>query len=324
MATAYICKSTKNENKTSPILSIIITTYNSQNRIVKVLESFLNSKEVFKENMEVIVVDDASTDGTCDIIANKFSQNVVKIIRNRREKFVAECKNIGLKNSCGKYVIFSDDDIIVEKDTIVKLVKFISLNDDVGMAGPVLTFPDGDTVWCAGIRINYWTFLDKFIGYRDSYNSFSREHGIIPCDTIPGIYIIRRELAERFAFDSKLFPIQYEECDFAFKIKKSGYKVVVIPWAKAIHYREQLTSFKDIKRAYFEARNRIIACKLWNDKLVKQVTSTICSILILFMAFLITCMLHKRLKTEIFSVIVRGIIDGLKIKLVHTKNGTAR
>jgi glycosyltransferase involved in cell wall biosynthesis len=99
----------------TPTISIIITSYNRVNLITETLDSVINQTY---HNWECIIVDDGSTDGTQNLIANyvKKDQRFVFYQRNRAPKGASCCRNIGIENTKGEYIVFLDsDDIIIDK-----------------------------------------------------------------------------------------------------------------------------------------------------------------------------------------------------------------
>ena len=90
-----------------PLVSVVIPTHNRKEKLARLIKSILES-DYPKDKLEIIVVDDASTDNTFEYIKKKYPQ--AKIIRNEEEKLLAESRNIGIKASKGKYIFLIDDD----------------------------------------------------------------------------------------------------------------------------------------------------------------------------------------------------------------------
>lgn len=110
-------------------LSIIIPMYNTSNYIIKNLESINNQSD---KDFEIIIVDDGSTDDSYNI-AKEYLQNVkmaYKIMRIEN-KGVSNARNLGIKESSGKYILFLDSDDYIEKDLISKCKSFLSQNDSL-------------------------------------------------------------------------------------------------------------------------------------------------------------------------------------------------
>ena len=114
-------------NYSSDVLfSIVIPVYNSEKYLVQCIQSILNQKYI---NFEILLIDDYSTDKSlkiCKSFARKF--NNIKIICNKKNKGASACRNEGIKNSVGKYVIFLDSDDYFLSNGLRKLTKFIYSN----------------------------------------------------------------------------------------------------------------------------------------------------------------------------------------------------
>ena len=102
-------------------LSIIIPLYNAEKYIYETLESVINN--IQKYNYEIIVVNDNSTDDSINIIESMNISNL-KIINNIENMGVSFSRNIGIKNSVGKYITFLDSD-----DTITNFIRKFSSNN---------------------------------------------------------------------------------------------------------------------------------------------------------------------------------------------------
>ena len=102
-------------------ISIIITTYNRKEKVVSSINSSIEWSKRFNDiTHEIIVIDDASTDGTFEKLKNhKYFKNKIKLFKLEKNIGVSGAKNYGAKKSTGKWITFldSDDTIICEKAT---------------------------------------------------------------------------------------------------------------------------------------------------------------------------------------------------------------
>ena len=107
-------------------VSIIIPVYNAQSHIKNCLNILLNQN--FEKQIEVIMVDDASTDSSCDIIASYNLQNLklYKLIKNSGQ---SAARNKGLKEAKGEYVFFMDVDDTIDQDSLKILYSLAKKND---------------------------------------------------------------------------------------------------------------------------------------------------------------------------------------------------
>lgn len=116
--------------KAKPTLSVIVPAYNAAEHIVRCLESVLSQSV---KDCEIIVVDDGSSDGTSEIVA-EFSSSSIRLIRFVENQGVAAARNAGIREAKGKYIAFLDSDdewlpskvqkqvVMIEKNPLVTLV----------------------------------------------------------------------------------------------------------------------------------------------------------------------------------------------------------
>ena len=220
-----------------------------------------------KERLEIIVVDDASTDGTYKEVRKKFPE--VKIIRNEKEVLLAKSRNIGIESSKGKYVFLIDDDNIVDRDCIQYLVKVMESDSKIGVAGPLMLYYSNPMkIWCAGGKLNI--FLRPYHFLKGKYITEINLPDIIEnIDYFPNAYMVRKEICEKVQHDNIDFPHNWEEQDFCIRVKRLGYKIVTVTSAKVWHdidydgYITRLGVFK----TYDQAKSRIIFLKKYGNSL---------------------------------------------------------
>ncbi|MFH8080532.1 MAG: glycosyltransferase family 2 protein [Candidatus Aenigmatarchaeota archaeon] len=238
-------------------VSVVIPTYNRKNELLSLIESILNSNYP-KNKLEIIVIDDASTDGTYDLIRKKYPS--VKIIRNKKNLLLANSRNIGIKNSVGDYVFLIDDDNVIDKNCIFELVKTMEKDNMIGVLGPTMYYlSDPKRIWCAGIRRNMVTSSTLFI-YKDKIDN-GKIKKLIPSDDFPNAFMVRRKVFYKVGLlNHKEFPIHYDEADFCQRVKQSKFRIFCNTDAKIWHNakRTKFTGFETYSRTYFTARNRII------------------------------------------------------------------
>lgn len=113
-------------------ITIIIPTYNRSLYLKRAIESVLNQSY---ENIEIIVVDDASTDDTKKIV-NSFSTSKIKYVRNDRRMGPNRSRNIGLKHASGNYIAFlDDDDYYSDRNKLKEQLKLFEKNERLGFVG---------------------------------------------------------------------------------------------------------------------------------------------------------------------------------------------
>ncbi|MET1160154.1 MAG: glycosyltransferase family 2 protein [Thermoprotei archaeon] len=301
-----------------PLVSIVIPTHNRREKLARLINSILES-EYPKDKLEIIVVDDASTDGTHKYVKKLFPQ--VKVIRNSDEKLLAESRNIGIRVSRGKYIFIIDDDNVVDRNTIKELVEYMEKHPEAGVAGPIMYFlSDPDRVWCAGVKRNYWTTITKLIGFNTKDNGqFKKPY---ESEDFPNAFMVRREVFEKVGLlNSELFPIHYDEADFCQRVRRAGYKVMVVPSAKVWHDiplpeqgRASILHLKSSLRAYYASRNRFIFHWKWSRNMLQRIVALMAS-LVVTLYYMVAVVRDQRItdKHVILSSILRGVADAFRI-----------
>ena len=109
------------------LVSIIVPVYNGEKYIEKCIESI--NKQTYKE-IEIIVINDGSTDKTKEILEEiSMKQKNMTILNKKENKGTAICKNIGIQHSKGKYIFFVDSDDTITEDAINKMLNLLKKNN---------------------------------------------------------------------------------------------------------------------------------------------------------------------------------------------------
>lgn len=113
------------------MVSIIIPTYNQENYIAETLECVI--KQTYKD-WECIIVDDGSTDNTCNIV-KKYLNEKIKYIK-QKQSGVCEARNNGIRNTSGEYILFLDSDDKISDNFLEEAVKCISEDENIKVIAP--------------------------------------------------------------------------------------------------------------------------------------------------------------------------------------------
>jgi GT2 family glycosyltransferase len=258
----------------NPLVSIVIPTHNRKEKLEKLVDSVLRSNYP-KDKLEIIVVDDASIDGTREMANQKFPN--VKVIRNKKELFLAGSRNAGIKNGKGSHFFLIDDDNVVDRNCIPRLVEVMEKENSsplIGIVAPIMYYlRQPSRVWCAGTRRNMLTSLTTFVA-RDRVNRGQFEE-LIESQDFPNAFMIKREVIEKVgAVDEIRFPIHYDEADLGERVRRAGYRIVCNPEAEVWHDTPLPEEVQDRSRsfhvhskfrAYCAARNRITFHKEYSE-----------------------------------------------------------
>ena len=299
------------------LVSVVIPTHNRLKQLERLITSV--EKNSFPK-IEIVIVDDASTDGTYEQIKMNFPNT--KIIRNNEKRLVSACRNIGIKNSNGDFIFLVDDDNVIDENCISNLVEMMLSQNTVGVVAPIMYYySHPETVWCAGIKRNLISSRTTTIGNGEiDKGQFNVP---IESDDFPNAFMVRSEVIkiEGILFGEKYFPWMYEESDFIYRIRENGWKAVLVPRAKIWHDVPKelffVSRYTNLK-AYYLARNRIIFHKKFSKNYEFSIFRTI-FLPIFSLAYISFVFTHWFLKGNFLLGIknsgfyIKGIVDGMTI-----------
>ncbi len=239
-------------------VSVIIPTYNSWNTLKRCIVSI--QKQSLKVR-EIIVVDNASIDGTSIRIKKNFPN--VKLFTLSKNTGVTGGRNAGIKKAdlSSQYLLFFDHDMVANKNMIKELVILAQSENSIGIVTPKIYYwGNKKRIWSAGTGINLWTGRIIFRGGEDKGQY---EHAT-EVQVAPAALLVKKSvLAKIKSFDDNYFAT-YEDTDFCFRARAKGFKTYYVP--KAIAYHILSWNSKDdidriLSRGYWVGRNRVIFMK---------------------------------------------------------------
>ncbi len=256
------------------LISIVIPTYNRRDQLARLLKSLLASTY---KNIEILVIDDASTDGTSDSVKNKFGRNPkIKVIRNKTNLFAAGARNVGLGKSKGEFIFFVDDDNVIHEKAIEEMINVFLEDKTVGEVGPVnYSFSNKEKILWACTRRNMLTSKTNQSRTLAEFTGLKRWE----TDDVLNSYMVRSDVLKKNKITFRRFyGIMYEESDLAYRIRNAGYKIMVVRDAKIYHDIDSVSKegvrkdymyhfMEDSRRPYVFARNRIIFHSLFSSKI---------------------------------------------------------
>ena len=232
-------------------VSIVVLTYNSKNFIGFCLDSVFSQRS---RDFEVIIVDNASSDGTLNLI-KKYPK--VLLIENKKNLGACKARNQGIEVSNGKWILTLDCDVILEKDFLSKAVNVIdSLAFNTGIVQPKILNFDKRTVYSCGI---YLSWMRRFydIGRGKDGGELNESKDIFGACSACAFYKrqMLRELKEETGYFNERFFFLVEDVDLAWRARKKGFKAVYTPRLICRHKGNSSKADKK-KRQYLCFRNR--------------------------------------------------------------------
>jgi GT2 family glycosyltransferase len=286
-------------------VSVAIPTYNRKEKLRRLLNSL---KESTFKDFEVIVVDDASTDGTEVMIKNEFPY--VKYIKHEKPTLVAKSRNDAIEASEGDYIFFIDDDNVVERDTIEKLLNYIEKHEEIGTIAPVTCYYSSpDKVMYAGAVFS--KFMRRTISLYSGFPCKSLEGKVIEVDVFANSYMFRKEAIKKAGLIPwRRIPWNGEDGYLQYKIKKLGYKNVTLGSARVYHdvdIREGVKRYNEM-RLYYAIRSKIVFHKDLDSKL-SNITFLIS--LPLYVLYYIYIANKAGIFVKGSTAVIKGLVDGL-------------
>jgi N-acetylglucosaminyl-diphospho-decaprenol L-rhamnosyltransferase len=220
-----------------PLVSIVIVSYNVKEFLQDCLYSLIRYS--FEINYEVIIVDNASTDGTIDMLNKKFP--AFKVIANRINQGFPAANNQAFRIANGKYIFMLNPDTLFIEDALRMIVSYMELNLDIFLLGPRLLNEDKTIQrsiqrFITVSEIIFETFyLHHFYKSRTEYN-LNKINSPIFVEALSGAAIFFRvELLDKIGYlDEDLF--WTEDMEFCYRSNRNGFKALYFPDTKIVHY----------------------------------------------------------------------------------------
>ena len=218
-----------------PIVSIIITNYNYSKYVSRAIRSCMNQS--ISNRIEIIVIDDCSTDNSVNIIKNNFDSNDIKTIFLNENKGVAYCSNLGIKKAKGIYVIRVDADDFIHYKMIEYLYTYLDMNNDYSYA------------YCDHIRVDEKEIKSERIYLEDESTLF--DHGA-------GVLFKKGHLEAIGFYDEDM--LNCEDMLLLKKLKQNNFKgiYVKLPLYRYFRHEKNMTNDIDSRKRWEKEVNKRI------------------------------------------------------------------
>jgi GT2 family glycosyltransferase len=231
-----------------PLVSAIVVSFNVRDLLVDCLRAFYACSDV---PAEAVVVDNASTDGSADVVAREFPE--AKLIRLHTNVGFGRANNAGLQQAEGRFVLLLNPDVTVMPGCVGRLADFLLVRPDVGAVGPRLQRPDGSLDLAArrGFPTPSAAFyrlsgLAKAFPHNERFNQYNM--GYLPPTEIhemdagtAACLMVRRAAVDRVGFFDPDYFMYGEDLDLCFRLKSGGWKIYYLPTARAVHLKGEST-----------------------------------------------------------------------------------
>ncbi len=235
-------------------ISIIIVNYNVRD----FLEQALLSAGRALQNIpsEIIVVDNASVDGSVQMIKERFPE--VILIENKKNVGFSAGNNVGLRRAKGAFIVLLNPDTVVQEDTFTKLLKFFESSPQASAATCKILNPDGTfSVDCRHSIPTPLTAFWKLLGLDRlfpksrifaKYNlTYLDENEMNQVEAISGSFMMMRsEIVKQVGELDEDFFMYCEDIDYCHRINKAGGKIFYVPDSQIIHYKGESTKINNL------------------------------------------------------------------------------
>jgi GT2 family glycosyltransferase len=243
-------------------VSVVIVGWNARHYLELCLESL--SKAPPRRSMEVLVVDNASTDGSVEMIESKFPW--VKLTKSSENLGFAKGNNVAIRQCQGRYIALVNPDVIVFPGCLDALADFLDENPKVGNVGPRVFNPDMSiqstcrrfpTLWnnfCSATGLSARFKNSRF--FAEEQMSYFPHDRTLAVDVLMGCFsMIRREAFDAVGLlDEGLF-MYSDDVDWCRRARNAGWQVVFYPGGQAIHDRGKITAPYPVRFAVAQQRS---------------------------------------------------------------------
>ena len=228
----------------NPDISVVIVGWNAKHYLELCLESLMSARP--RRSMEIIVVDNASSDGSPEMILARFPD--VQLIQSRDNLGFAKGNNLALSQARGRYIALVNPDVIVFPGCLDALADFLDQNPSVGNVGPRVLNPDLTLQSSCRRFPNLWNNFCMATGLATAFKKsrlLSGEHmlyfphdRILAVDVLVGCFwMVRREALDSVGLLDERFFMYGEDLDWCRRCWTAGWQVMFYPGALALHHR---------------------------------------------------------------------------------------
>lgn len=228
--------------KQRPDISVVIVNWNAKDFLRLCIDSI---KATFPPiTYSIIVADNASTDGSPDMIAEEYPE--VLLLRSQKNLGYTGASNLGMSRADSEYILLINPDLEFKPGAVAAMIDFMQKNEDVGMVGPKLLCEDGSLQYNGRKFPTFWreflgvTRLYKFAReYHDKKLSWGRSDfdKTVETDEISGACMLtRKSVIDKVGMMDERFFMYYEDVDWCLRVRKAGWRIFYIAEAVVVHF----------------------------------------------------------------------------------------
>lgn len=286
----------------SPRASAVIVNFNQQELLRQCLQSLATALDHAGETHETVVVDNASSDGSLEVVRNEFPD--VRLIQLPENRGFAGGVAEGIRAARGEWVFCINNDAIVERDAVAQLLRVVNeADDDLGSVAALMVFADRpDIINSAGIEVDrLGVASDRLLG---EPVAASEQEVVEVFGASAGAALYRRAMLEEVPFDESFFAY-LEDVDVAWRARMCGWTCLYTPHAVVRHHHSATARHGSAFKYYWSGRNRVRV-------LARNATASQLRRYGLAMFFFETAYIAAVLVVDHSAAPIRGRFDGLR------------
>lgn len=254
-----------------PEVSIIIVSWNAREYLIACLMSLYEDE---LDGVEIIVVDNGSTDGSAEAVEELFPE--VVLIRSDKNLGFASANNVGIRASTGRYICLINSDVVVLDGCVSLLKDYLSSDPQAGLVCPRVLNPDMTLQMTLRRFPSITGTLLSALGL--DRKNFMAHDRTMEAEAVSGCFMMVRRVAisETGLLDERFF-FYAEDKDWCKRISNAGWKIIFYPKAQAIHYGGQSSAAAPLR---FSVEMQKANLKYWNKHHGRAKTLVYLSIII--------------------------------------------
>lgn len=229
-----------------PDVSIVVVNYNAGDLLLGCIEGCLQQAQ------EVILVDNASVDGSIEKVSQRFGENSrLKIIRNTTNLGFAAACNIGEKEAHGQFVLFLNPDCLMAENAVQELINALQANPKAGMAGGLLLHQNGKeqvggrraipTPWRSFVRVFHLSkFADRWPRLFSDFNLHKQPlpEAPIEVEAISGsCMMVKRQAMQDIGHWDESYFLHCEDLDLCMRYRQKNWLILFVPASRIVHHQ---------------------------------------------------------------------------------------
>ena len=231
------------------MVSALVVSHNVKDLLLQCLRAFSATTDV---PIEIVVVDNGSTDGSAAAVTAEFPKATVLV--EAKNLGYGRAANIGLERCQGRFVLLLNADVTVDPQAVGRLSDFLMTRPEAGAVGPRLLMPDGSldpdcrrsfpvpstlfyrTVGLSRLFPKSPRFGRYNMGHLDASDVHEMDAGTADC------LMLRKAAIDRIGFFDPRYFMFGEDIDLCYRLKLGGWKVFYLPTGRATHHKRAATT----------------------------------------------------------------------------------